>query len=132
MAADDPKLPDKPPAGLSGAAPAEKQPIPSAQRRPAPRRPDFPTFLAVVGIAGTLFAALFLANVMELNWWISAVLDAVFSATLVGSLLRHAIPHVLRRWQIVGAVAFGVSLLCVRIVGTVKQYSREHPPIVII
>jgi hypothetical protein len=79
-----------------------------------------------------LFAALLFilqANGIEMNWELSVGLYSVIAVGSVLSCLRHAVPHLGRTGRYVSALGVFVLVAILGLVGTVKQYRREHQPI---
>jgi hypothetical protein len=101
--------------------------IPSTPQLPPPKKmPDYGLFVGILFGIVSIFFFVLQSNGVEVNWIVSAAIYLFCTIAVVWTLLTHALPGK-RKASVLAGVP--VAALCVILgsVGTLKQFSKEHP-----
>lgn len=91
------------------------------------RKPNIDRGIGVISLMLCVLVFVLQANGVELNWVVSLVLYMLVAAGCMYSVLRHAVPHISPRMQILAALAVLIVVGGAGWWGTSKEYRREHP-----
>ncbi|WP_433972692.1 hypothetical protein [Tunturiibacter lichenicola] len=95
-------------------------------------KPDRGYFVGIVGVVGAFLVPVLQANGVDVNWQTSIGLYTLFIALTVWALLRYAIPNFKKIPKLVITVTIALVMFWLATYATKKQFSREHPPTVVI